>query len=342
MLTLLQARRRFSLFSRDPSSTLLDKNNDFPVPVTPPPYTTIPPVPVLPSPPILNSTATSLPSNVAAGPSRSRAVSSPISHPHSEDMIPLEQTSTPPFRPARTDPYKTYGVPVPGSDQARAFLRAERERIRAERERRERERVIREQGTPQEAKGRAGATSERRNSQKHAGVEKVERREQKFSPRCSKKGKGPAHGHEFDPGGEADAEDEKHTTEDGVDEFGVLPPLNATSASPQAQTLVRPTSSHGKRNWIFTRRSPDATGDKLGKRREKVIAKEKPVKLKRLSKDPRPKSRDSSHGSRTGFGFRSKDTPRNKDRGYSSDTGVPSLTYKLMYEPSSFEGAARG
>ena len=54
-----------------------------------------------------------------------------------EDMLPLAETTTPPTRPLQMDPYKTYGIPVPGSERAHAFLKAEKERIRAEKERRE-------------------------------------------------------------------------------------------------------------------------------------------------------------------------------------------------------------
>jgi len=243
-------------------------------------------------------------------------------------MIPLEQTTTPPPRPARTDPYKTYGVPVPGSDRARAFLKAEKERIRTERERKDRERAIREQENQQEAQRESVEGSGRRNSEKQVDVENVKRR---TSAGISKKGKElpPALG--LDLGDEADEEDDKV----GMDEFGVLPSLNATSTSaiPHGQALVPPSSSHRKRGWVFTRGNSKSAGEKKVKRREKKESKAKLTKDKSKGKDPdvtskaRPKSRD---GSKKAFGFRSRETSRSGDRGYSSDTGVPSLTYKLM------------
>ena len=334
LLTLPIARRKFSIFSRE--SPLASKGKDLPVDahtVSPPSQAATPPsrdgtalpIPELPSPATLKSMATSLPPNAVAGPSHSRAPSFPPPRVDSEIWIPLKQTTTPPARPTRTDPYKLYGVPVPGSDRARAFLKAERKWIRAEKERKDRERAIRGEGIA----GDVHEESVDGHGENVRGWERqIWRRE---SSKTIKDSPAPA----IDPGGEGGAVDGTETM--GLNEFGVLPVAGAsvTSASPQEQNQARSRSSQGRRrSWVFPHRHSETAGEKE-KRREKK-EKGKVTKESNSSKSKgfelakstaRPKSRD---GPKISFGFRSKGRARSRDRGYSSDTGVPSLTYKLM------------
>ncbi|KAF8518623.1 hypothetical protein JB92DRAFT_2902405 [Gautieria morchelliformis] len=296
-----KSRRKFSLFSLSPPShpSRPSSRDD-----------TTPPVPVLPAPPNLKGVAATLLPNAVAGPSRPRDLSPTVPHVDLEDTTPFEQRQTLPARPARTDPYKTYGVPVPGSDQARAFLRAEKEWIRAEKERKDRDRAL--EGIVEVSRPRG-----------QGGVKGPERQ-------TSRKGKDTAPTHVLVPSDNSQSQNKKPVTEDNnLVEFDVLPV--AKSALPQEQNPARPTSK-GRRSWGFSCRPPEAAGENRSEKKERDKGRQ--AKAKSKSKDPRltksktrPKSGD---GSKRPFGFRSMDPPNSKDRGYVSDTGVPSFTYKLM------------
>jgi hypothetical protein len=271
----------------------------------------IPPVPVLPSPAILyGGMVVAQPPNAVAGPSRPRDLSPADPHVDSEDTTLFEQRKTLPARPARTDPYKTYGVPVPGSDQARAFLRAEKEWIRAEKERKDRDRAL--EGNVEVSRPR-------------------DQRDMKAPDRLSRKGKDTAPTHVLGPSDNPVPQLKRPVTEDSnLVEFGILPV--AVSALPQEQNPARPTSSKGRRGWVFSRRPSEAAGEKRSEKKERDKGRQ--AKAKSNYKDPhlaKPKTRPKTgDGPKRAFGFYSMDPPNNKDRGYSSDTGVRSLTYKLM------------
>ncbi|KAF8586269.1 hypothetical protein K439DRAFT_1631889 [Ramaria rubella] len=347
--TAVSPRRKFTLFSRDtPSSP--DNGKD--PPINPPaavralsePITLTPLAPATPSPTTHNRKATSVSPDADAGPSNVQA-SPPASHLLLDGMNPLERTSTPPTRPTRTDPYKMYGVPVPGSERARAFLKAEKEWIKAEKERIEREKTTKAADESGAGSREEPEESERRHKDKAAG-DAVRGRDPERSPKlcpgvikkCLDPPRAPVKPLPVEPspnpGEEADAESDKSTMEPHrLDELGILPVQNPSSSSSVSQARLR--SSQGKR-WVFSRRVSDVSGDKVGKGRGKkdkdweggVKGEDntgnkpsQPFAPAKILKRPKS-SRDRSQKRSLSF--------RSKGGGYSSDTGVPSLTYKLM------------
>lgn len=269
-----------------------------------------------------------------AGPSTSilSPSSPPIVFSPSKEEIPLSRTATPPVRLQRTDPYKKFGVPVPGSEQAKAFVKAEKQRMKVEKERREKERVVREaelelerekEKTEQKEKGKE--TGKRHSiGSKWKRFSKGKEKEASTPVTPSALVKTPTAPSVFDPhdpGVEADAdgEDEGHSqSHEGVltDEPGGLHRGNTLV---QVNLLIqpkgdkrRPQSSSGTKRWMFAKRiGTDASvseRDEEGKEKR-----EGGMKLRFISSG---KGRGRLKGT--------------TERGYVSETGVSSVTYKLL------------
>lgn len=241
----------------------------------------------------------------------------------------------------RTDPYKKFNIPAPGSERAIAFLKAEKEWIKAETERRKRENRTSNPTVKQAANITRATTVEPEKldmeNKKSCGNKNGHRRRHSF-PARRKYTKDVETVSSPELGSEAGEDGENSERLKLVipqtpspDEFGVLPaPLSAVpeedhsavtgdidpqvDGSPQASTPQQ-RLSQGKRRWVFSKRSKSQNEGTKEKWKEETIEK-KPERLK---------SRDDSKIRVPRISLMGV-----KDGGYVSDTAVTSLAYQLL------------
>lgn len=243
----------------------------------------------------------------------------------------------------RTDPYKKFNIPAPGSERAMAFLKAEKEWVKAETERRRRESRTSNSTVKQAANITKETTVEPEKvgmeNKKSCGNKNGSRRRHSFparrqSTKDAETASSPELGSGVGEGGE-NSERLKLVIPQtpSPDEFGVLPaPLSAVPEedhsaaadnidspqvdddSPHASTPQQ-RLSQGKRRWVFSKRSKSQNEGTKEKWKEETIEK-KPERLKSKDDSKIKVPRISLMGV--------------KDGGYVSDTAVTSLTYQLM------------
>lgn len=256
--------------------------------------------------------------------------------------VPLEQLVMPPERPMRTDPYKKFNIPAPGSERAMAFLKAEKEWIKAETERRKREHrastltVKPVTNTPVEpekldTEDKKSSGSKSGHCRRHSLS--ARRKPSKDTEIVSSPPPPPELGSVASEDGENSERLKVFIPQTPTpDEFGVLPaPLSAVPEEDHATATDHPheeedltrdsTSSsqqrlsQGKRLWVFSKRSKSQHEGAKEKWKEEATEK-KPERLKSKDDSKIKVPRISLKGV--------------KDGGYVSDTAVTSLTYQLM------------
>ncbi|KIJ54292.1 hypothetical protein M422DRAFT_241541 [Sphaerobolus stellatus SS14] len=255
-------RRKFSLFGRNPPTYLVTSSDVESVEPVAGPSNMSSPRSILSSPPLSLSSFDDIPFSPlpsALLTSSSGSTSTSMTSPSSSIFYPAplrrSKTANPP-RPQRTDPYKKYGLPVPGSEQAKAYIKADKEWLKTEKERRERLRKEREQEEMERVRKAAAEEAVKATMRQLEGKASSKK---KGNPLCPKdrrmrrlsKGKdkeysssvpssphpspSPSHlnlHYDYDPGVDADGEDDarSHDTHDAhgghgtMDEFGTLLP----------------------------------------------------------------------------------------------------------------------
>ncbi|GJJ13210.1 hypothetical protein Clacol_007461 [Clathrus columnatus] len=356
----LSARRKFSLFSRDRDAFLSSRFKDS----------------ISPASQSLSSDAIPFEPTSLSSPSPCHNRISPLSDSsmspaalsfrshegNTADTTPTERFSIPPERPRRTDPYKKFNIPVPGTERARAFLKAEKEWVKAETQRREQGRSNKVLGgaakhqastwhesnlSNPEIPASKRVVSETERSQKKGGgacyVDRPRLKRRSFSSRKSSSTDeealpftGPV-----ESGNETDVETGDNRDGEGhrpmlatldipiIDEIGTLHvPL---SAVPEEDSPVASSSKlRFEANMSETLAAPRPSVRSRRawvflKRPESQDATARKLKEERTenSKSKRPKSRETKVGLPFGSGGK-------KEKGYVSDTAVTSITYQLM------------